>query len=378
VVLETQKMPNTKKNIKIFIIAGEVSGDILGAKIMREMPGVNFVGIGGQNMVAAGLKPLFPISDLAVMGIFEVLARVRTLTRRINQTVDAIIAEKPDIVLTIDSPGFAKSVIKAVRRKGVPEKNTKFYHVVAPQVWAWGARRASKYAKIFDRLYSFFDFEKPYFEKYGLTTVAVGHPISDGLDKYKKTVKDNNIITLIPGSRMSEIKKLLPVFRTVVEQLGKDYKYTIPVVETTEDYIRENIKYWAIKPDLVPASQRYDVYANTYVAVAASGTVSAELAIMHIPTVVVYKMNPLTVLLAHILVRVKWVSLVNILMNKTIFPELLGKHANPKEITMAIQKLTQPSVRTKMIGELKSADDKWAKSGKCAAKLIANDILSAV
>jgi len=365
--------PINKKNLKIFIVAGEVSGDVLGAKIMREMPGVNFVGIGGQNMDGIGLKSLFPISDLAVMGLFEVLARARTLTRRINQTVSAIIKEKPNIVLTIDSPGFAKSVVKAVRKKGVL-KDTKFYHVVAPQVWAWGARRAGKYAKIFDRLYAFFDFEKPYFEKYGLTTIAVGHPISDGLKDYKKTVKNEKIITFIPGSRMSEVKRLLPVFHKTIDILGTNYKYVMPTVETTDAYIRFAIQDWDIKPDLVCADKRYDIYANTYIAVAASGTVSAELAIMHIPTVVVYKMNPITVLLARLLVHIKWASLVNILMNKTIFPELLGNAANPVAISKAVQNLTLPQERTKMIDALKSADNKWARSGQKPAQLIAKDI----
>ena len=181
--------PNKQhKNIKIFIIAGEVSGDVLGAKIMHEMPDVNFVGIGGQNMQSCGFQSIFPMSDLSVMGITEVLAHAKTLTARIKQTTDAIISEKPDVVLTIDSPGFAKSVVKAVRKSG-QLKHTKFFHVVAPQVWAWRPRRAKKYAQIFDKLYAFFDFEIPYFTKYGLDTVAVGHPISDGLDKYKADEK---------------------------------------------------------------------------------------------------------------------------------------------------------------------------------------------
>ena len=369
------KTINGERNLKIFIIAGEVSGDVLGAKIIREMPGVSFVGVGGQNMAALGMKSLFPISDLSVMGVFEVLAHLLTLTKRIRQTVTEIIKEKPDIVLTIDSPGFAKSVIKSVRKKKVLN-TTKFYHVVAPQVWAWGERRAGKYAKIFDKLYAFFDFEKPYFEKYGLPVVAVGHPISDGLDKYKKTTKDNNIIAMIPGSRMNEVKKLLPVFHKTINKLGENYKFVIPTVETTNDYIRKNIKNWEIKPDLISADKRYNLYANAYIAVAASGTVSAELAIMHIPTIVVYKMNLLTVLLAHLLVRVKWVSLVNILMNKTIFPELLGQKANPDALTKAIYKLTNFRERTKIISALKKADNQWTKSGQNAAKLIAEDIVS--
>lgn len=373
-------MTNIKsdKHVKIFIIAGEVSGDVLGAKIMREMPGVEFVGIGGQNMIDMGLKSLFPISDLAVLGVFEVLAHARTLTQRINQTVDAIIAENPDVVLTIDSPGFAKAVVKKVRKQNIA-KSVRFYHVVAPQVWAWGKKRAKKYAKIFDKLYAFFDFEVPYFTKYGLKTVAVGHPIADGLDKYKQTNTDEKIIALIPGSRMNEVKKLLPVFQKTVDMLNvcgyKDYKYVIPTVETTDEYIKNHIKNWKIKPEIISSNQRYDLYVNTYIALVASGTVSAELAIMHIPTIVVYKMNPLTVLLAHILLRIKWVSLVNILMNKMVYPELLGKDANPYNIMNCLQQLTLPSIRKQMLADLTKADSLWRQDSKNPATLIAKDIL---
>ena len=378
-VVSEQQMTNTKSaSKKIFIIAGEVSGDVLGAKIMREMPDVDFVGIGGEHMQKMGLKSLFPMSDLSVLGIFEVLAHAKTLTNRIKETVNAILTEKPDIVLTIDSPGFAKSVVKQVKKKS-NSKSMRFYHVVAPQVWAWGKWRAKKYAKIFDKLYAFFDFEVSYFTKYGLKTVAVGHPIADGLDKFCATESKEKIITLVPGSRMNEVKKLLPVFRKTVDVLFdcgyRDYKYVIPTVETTDAYIKKDIKNWKIKPTVVPASQRYDLYANTYIAIVASGTVSAELAIMHIPTIVVYKMNPLTIMLGHILLKIKWVSLVNILMNKIIYPELLGRNATPYNIMNCLQQLTLPSARKQMITELKSADTKWKHENQNPASVIASDIL---
>ncbi|MBO5696267.1 MAG: lipid-A-disaccharide synthase, partial [Alphaproteobacteria bacterium] len=135
-----------RKDFTVFIIAGEVSGDVLGAKIMEQMPDARFVGIGGENMVQAGLKPLFPMGDLAVMGIVEVLAHAKTLTKRIKQTVDAIINEKPDIVVSVDAPGFAKSVIKQIRKNPDGQQLIKnglnFHHVVAPQVWAWRSGRA--------------------------------------------------------------------------------------------------------------------------------------------------------------------------------------------------------------------------------------------
>ena len=159
-------MKNTK-HLKVFIIAGEVSGDVLGAKIMREMPGVDFVGVGGQNMVNAGLKSLFPMSDLSVMGVFEVLAHAKTLTQRINQTVSAIIKEKPDVVLTIDSPDFCFRVMKLVKKYDTENKIKKI-HFIAPSVWAYRKNRAQKIAKIYDLLFCILPFEPPYFEKYDL------------------------------------------------------------------------------------------------------------------------------------------------------------------------------------------------------------------
>lgn len=376
------------KKIKVFVIAGEVSGDVLGAKIMREMKDVDFIGIGGENMKAQGLKPLFPISDLAVMGFIEVLANARTLTGRISQTANAIIKSKPDIVLSIDSPSFAKRVIKKVRDSQMCacEDLPKFYHVVAPQVWAWGAKRAKKFPEIFDKLYSFFEFERPYFTKYGLDTVAVGHPIADGLkpvDKVNLDAKEQNI-TLIPGSRMSEVKKLLPVLKESAELLCHRnpktwYNFYIPVVETTRQYIESEIKDWCTKPVLVPSDKRYKLYAKTDIAIAASGTISAELAIMHIPTIVIYKMNALTMWLARRVVKIKWVSLVNILLQKTVYPELLGGDANAENIVCEVERLSKTSKRKKMISELESADKMWRRaSNKTASQLIASDIKKSI
>ena len=375
------------KKSKIFIIAGEVSGDVLGAHIMREMQDAEFVGIGGENMVAAGLEYLFPMSDLSVMGVIEVIAHAKTLTKRIKQTVGAIIAMRPDIVLTIDSPGFAHSVINGLRKSSAGRElianGLKFHHVVAPQVWAWRAGRAKKYARTFDKLYAFFDFEVPYFTKYGLDTVAVGHPIADGLLEYwqKKSQTDEKIITLVPGSRMSEVKRLLPIFRDVAHKLATenvDYKFVIPVVETTAQYVRDNISQWDVKPELVAADQRYDLYAKTYIAIVASGTVSAELAMLHIPTIVVYKMNPVTSWLVRQVIRVKWVSLVNILLNRGVYPEFLGADARAENVLAAAHQLTIPAVRDSMIAELRSADTVWRRPDGAPSQLIATSVRNAI
>ena len=371
------------KKLKIFIIAGEVSGDVLGAKIMREMPNATFVGIGGENMAQAGLKSLFPISDLSVMGAVEVLAHARTLTRRIRQTVDAIIKTRPDVVLTIDSPGFARSVVGKLRKLEAGQKliarGLRFHHVVAPQVWAWRPGRAKKYAKLFDKLYAFFDFEVPYFTKYGLDTVAVGHPVSDGLIGTKYCGDWGHLVTLVPGSRMSEVKRLLPLMRDAAREIQSkigSFKYAIPVVETTREYVAQEIKNWDVPVETVDSYGRYDLYSKTYIAIAASGTVSAELAMIHVPTIVVYRMNPITVWLVKQFIRVRWVSLVNILLKRGVYPELLGPDATSDNILGQFKKLCDNNARKKMMRDLASADKLWQKPNGCAAKIIANDLMT--
>ena len=221
----------------------------------------------------------------------------------------------------------------------------------------------------------------PYFTRHGLETVAVGHPISDGIiGKYDatKNKSDEKIITLIPGSRMSEVKRLLPIMRDMVDMLTRNgfmgYKFVIPTVETTVGYVKDEIARWTVKPDLVPATQRYEVYSKTYIAIAASGTVSAELAMIHVPTIVMYKMNPITTWFARRLIRVKWVSLVNILLNRGVYPELLGPAAHPDIALDAFGQLTIPSVREKMVRDLVGADKLWRRPDGAPATLIADGI----
>ncbi|MBR6751848.1 MAG: lipid-A-disaccharide synthase [Alphaproteobacteria bacterium] len=375
-------MPNKKT---IFIIAGEVSGDVLGANIMRELRGVNFVGIGGQNMCGAGLKSIFPMSDLAVMGITEVLANARTLTRRINETIQKIIDIKPDLILTIDSPGFARSVISGLKKSNAGQdlirNGLKFYHVVAPQVWAWRPGRAKKYAKTFDKLYAFFEFEVPYFTQHGLETIAVGHPIADNImGKYSvKKSRGKKIVALMPGSRLSEVKKLMPVFRKFVEMVGDKYKFVIPTVETTDAFVRNAVANWSVQPDIISANNRYNLYEKTFVAVAASGTVSAELAMMGVPAIIVYRMNWLTTMIGKALVHTKWVSLVNVLLQRSVYPELLGASASAKNIFREFNRITtDDKVRNQMISELKSADKLWRPDDTSVGARIAADIKKSI
>lgn len=380
-------MPNKKP--KIFIIAGEVSGDALGARIMHQMKNAaNFVGVGGAEMIGCGLRSIFPMADLSVMGTVEVLAHARTLSRHIKEAVNAIIAEKPDLVLTIDSPGFARSVISKLRNCAAGQKliadGLRFNHVVAPQVWAWRPGRAKKYARVFDKLYAFFDFEVPYFTKYGLNTIAVGHPIAEKIMETAgdTTAGSEKIITIVPGSRMGEVKRLMPIFKSVVETVNScgyiGYKFAIPVVETTAEYVRNAVKDWAVQPELVDGRMRYDLYRKTYVAIVASGTVSAELAMLHVPTIVTYKMNAITTWLLRRFIRVRWVSLVNILLNRGVYPECLGPAATADNIINELDSIILPANRARMISDLKSADKMWIHTNGTPSKIIADDILKSI
>jgi lipid-A-disaccharide synthase len=209
---------------------------------------------------------------------------------------------------------------------------------------------------------------------------------------------------------MSEIKKLLPVFHSVVNRMttnetfpndwdsirltrhpkqsvaldrlkyaDKGFEFILPTTETTDAFIRHEIKTWAVKPKLIPFQERYKTLEKTYIAIAASGTISAELAIMHIPAVVVYKMNPLTMWMARRVVRIKWVSLVNILLRKTVYPELLGGDATPANIIREVNRLSKPDARNKMVACLKSADKMWRRAGnKTAGQLIAENIAKTI
>lgn len=358
-----------KNNDTIVIIAGEVSGDIIGAKIIKNLKqDYNFVGVGGENMEKEGLHSIFSISKLAVMGFLEVLFKIKTILKCINQTVNLILTIKPKVVISIDSPSFVLQVIKKVKKQN---KNIKFVHIVAPQVWAWGKWRAKKYASVFDKLYTFFDFEKEFFEKYGLDCMSVGHPSVEDLEQYKHNPNKKQIL-LLPGSRISEVKKLLPIFKALTSKID-NFSFVISVVETTKDYVQKHIKKWSNKPKLV-LNNRYQVYSNSLFAIAKSGTVSVELAMLKIPTIVIYKMNALTEFIVKLVVKIKYASLVNILSNKLIYPELLGvKKATTKNIIQEIDKILIENNYNTIKQDLDKAYNFWFKNDS-PSKLITNDI----
>lgn len=340
---------------KLFIIAGEKSGDLLGSKILAKIDKEKFAieGIGGNLMEATGLRSRFPMRELSVMGIFEVLPKIFKLLRLINYTAKYIIETKQDVVLTIDSPDFCFRVMKKVKKLD-KENRIKKIHFIAPSVWAYRKDRAKKISKIYDRLFCILPFEPPYFEKYGLKTIFVGHPIFDkdsleysfnsGLVSYKE---DSKIISITAGSRINEVKKLLPIILKSITMLNEKYSgfyYNFLATEDTYDIIAKSIETNGIKNTKILTKQndKNKSLEDSILAIAKSGTNTLEIAASSTPMVVIYKFNSITNFIVKILryfSDIKFANLINIISAKEIIPELILDRCNPTNIFNSVSNM---------------------------------------
>lgn len=344
----------TSNKLKIYLIAGEPSGDLLGSRLMRALRektkgNVEFFGLGGDTMEHEGLKPLFDISELAVMGITEVIPSIPRVLSRIKQTVADIVAQKPDIVITIDSWSFCCRIHKALRRL---KTGIKQMHYVAPQVWAWKKHRAKTMYKYIDELLTLLPNEPPYFTKHHLQTFFVGHPViesdvlkADGADFRKKfnIPAEAQIISILPGSRKTEVCKLLPDFLAAAGMLHErnpDIYFALPTVKTVASRVKHMVKECRLPLVVVEnEADRYSAFQASSAAIAASGTVALELAICNIPHIIAYKVSSLTYMIAKYLVKLKYVNLTNIMLNRNVVPELLQDKCTPENIVHEIQEL---------------------------------------
>ena len=341
----------------VYIIAGEASGDVLAAGLMRslkEMSGgrVRFAGVGGDRMAAEGLNSLFPMSEMAVMGVFEILPHAPKLLRRISQTVDDILALQPDVLLTIDSKAFTLRVQKRLSRRRKANSTISFplLHMVAPTVWAWRPGRAEVISKYLDELLVLFPFEPPYFEKYGLKTTFVGHPASvqpvgDGSRIRARTriPPKAPVLGVFPGSRRGEVRRLLPSFGETVRRLVpryRDLKVLIPTVSGVAKMVREEVADWPVQPVILEnTADKYDAFAAVNAALAASGTVTLELALAGVPTVVGYKVNPLSVPIGRMLVNMEAVVLTNWILKRSVQPFFMQHNCTPESLAVAVARM---------------------------------------
>ncbi|MBK1697821.1 lipid-A-disaccharide synthase [Rhodovibrio salinarum] len=351
-------MTSTTGGPLIFLVAGEPSGDQLGARLMAELKAetggrVRFAGVGGDRMEGEGLQSLFPMSDLSVMGLAEVLPHLPRILTRMRQTVAAARALRPDAVVTIDSPSFTLRVMHKLTGIGCPR-----IHYVAPQVWAWKPWRAKAMAGYLDRLLTLLPFEPPIFEQHGLATDFVGHPVVETAGRTFDTLQfraqhtiptQAPLICLLPGSRKSEVKRLLPVFEETVALLAQqlpDLHVVLPTVAGVERRVRRVTRAWPVPVTVVTGTEeRYTAFAASHAAIAASGTVAVELAVAQLPTVVAYRVNRLTAFLARRLIHVRYVSLPNLVMDRPIQPEMLQEDCTPTKLADALQPLLDDTER---------------------------------
>jgi len=339
------------KPLHIYLIAGEASGDKLGAGLMQSLTAltgqnVSFAGLGGELMQAQGLQSLFPITELSLMGLAEVLPHIPRLRRRIRETVEDIRARKPDIVVTIDSPGFCFRVSRQLKSGPFP-----IVHYVAPSVWAWKPGRAKKIAEFLDGLLTLLPFEPPYFEREGLKSYFVGHPAAEEsiaedngeLRREMGLQRDERLLCVLPGSRKGEISRHLPIIRETLAQLasgGTKVRTVIPTLSAFRAFVDVETRDWAAPPHIVTGelSKRH-AFAESDAALAASGTVALELANAGLPFVVIYKMNIITDFLARRLVKLKCVNLINILLDREVAPEHLLESCKPSRIAPDVERL---------------------------------------
>lgn len=340
------------QKIKVYLVAGEPSGDLLASRLMRVMKkdtNVSFFGVGGEAMAQQGLKSLFNISDLSVMGFFEVLPSIPRILKRLHQVVNDIQKIKPDIVVTVDSWSFSIQVHKLIQKKKISVPHV---HYVAPQVWAWKSKRAKTIHQWVDGLMVLLPFEKKYFTPHYIPTEYVGHPVTEsGADKGDKEsfMKKNHlsssdfVMTVLPGSRKTEVKYLLPIFKQVVQQMKSDYPalhVVVPTVQTVLKTVEAAVQTWDVPVTVVCGEkERYDAFSASTVALAASGTVSLELAMAKVPHLIVYHINPLTAALAKRILKIRFVNLINLLADKEIIPELLQESCNSKQIVCILKEL---------------------------------------
>ena len=340
------------------MVAGEASGDRLGAALMaglRSLTEVEFHGVGGAQMQAQGLHSLFPMEDLSVMGLAEIVPRYPRLRRRLGQTVAAVLDYNPDILITIDSPDFCLRVARRVKAR----RAIRTVHYVAPSVWAWRAGRATKMAQVIDHVLALLPFEPPLMESAGMDCDFVGHPVvaepqptAQEVAEFRARhgLSDQPLLMVLPGSRRGEVTRLCPVLGEVVAQVAKARPATRLVLPTTAQMaplVREAVAGWAISPLILApdipdyAGEKVCAFHAADWALAASGTVSLELAAAETPMVIAYDMAWASRVILSRMLLVNTLTLVNLVSETRAVPEFIGRDCRAERIAPALLSLMQ-------------------------------------
>lgn len=348
----------------VYLVAGEASGDVLGARLIAALramrPDLRFAGVGGERMAEQGFESLFPMRELALMGLLEVLPNLRRLARRLDETVADIAARRPAVLVTIDAPSFALRVAARARPAGVP-----VVHYVAPQVWAWKPWRVRKIARQVDRILALLPFEAPFFEKAGIPVSFVGHPVlesgADRGDAARFRARhgigaEERVVLVMPGSRRTEVTRLLPIFgealrRTEAHRPG--LRPVVPLAGPVEEAVRAGTASWSPAPILVrDVAEKYDAFAAAResggVGLIKSGTSSLEVSLAGVPMAVGYRVNPVTAEIVRRIIKVRFASIVNLLADAEVIPEYIQENCTPGKLSAELVRLlTEPAARAR-------------------------------
>ncbi len=332
---------------KVFVLTGEPSGDKLASKVIKELKEINsnieYLCVGGENLRTLGIKTIYELKEITYIGFTNVIFNIFKINRKINETVQAIIDFNPDVLFTVDSPDFTLRVAEKVKNKN---SEIKTIHYVSPQVWVWREGRVKKIKKFIDHIMLLFDFEKPYFEKENMSHEFVGHPLleddsSSKIDINQIFEKNKALISVFPGSRISEIKALMPILLEFIELMNFSYDDFIYVFHTTRqhyDLVLSLIKSKNLPNCEIISDEKIKSHTlnKSVFAITKSGTVSLEICKAKIPSVVLYKMNIINYFIVKLLVKVKFANIINIAANEEIIPELLQSKCNPKNIFKSV------------------------------------------
>lgn len=345
-------LPVNTKPLCIALVAGEASGDILGAGLMaalkQQHPNIQFIGVGGPKMEAEGLASMFPMERLSIMGLVEVLGRLAELVKRRAKLVKDIIAAKPDVFIGIDAPDFNLGIELKLRKAGI-----KTIHYVSPSVWAWKQKRVFKIKKACDLVLTLFPFEAKFYEKHEVPVCFVGHPLADTIPLQidRETAKcelgiaqGDLVVALMPGSRGGEVSRLAPVFLETAVIISKQYpqaKFVLPCAnQQRKEQVEELLKAYQLPITLLEGNSRQALAACDVVLIA-SGTATLEALLYERPMVVAYKLAPLTFWIAKRVVKTPYISLPNILAGRLLVPEMIQDKAEPEALFNELQPLLE-------------------------------------
>ena len=366
--------------VTLMLVCGEPSGDQLGAELMAGLKAVagnsvRIVGVGGAAMTAQGLESLFPLDDTAVMGLREVVPRIPAILRRVREASDFALRTHPDAVVLIDSPDFTHRIAQRLKRI---DRSIRTVNYVAPQVWASRPYRASRMAHYFDLVLALLPFEAPFFEAHGLHATVVGHPVIErakrmtggaALRARLGIAPDAKVLAVLPGSRMNEVRLLMPPFREAVQRIARDVPglvCVLPTVPHVAAAVRFRADNWPVPLHILDGeADKFAAFNAADAALAASGTVTTELALAGTPMVVGYKLGWLTYALARGFVTVRFATLGNIILDRGAIPEFIQKDCTGENLARALLPLLgDTQERRKQAADLKLIDEKLGVGGE--------------